>query len=144
MRPFVIPLRGLNTGTHRFEWVVDDGFFAAIDSSLVLGGRGNVVVEAQAPASLSLDMNITGEVKVTCDRCLEPLTLGVAYRGEVAVKSGEGDNDERVLWMAPGDEELDLRQYLYESICLSLPLKWVHEEPAQCNPEMLARIKWEE
>ena len=138
---FLIPVKGLSDGAHRFEMSIDDGFFASIPASLVRGGRLKAVVEAlKGPALLSLGVGIAGEVQVECDRCLEPLTLAVDYRGEASVKTGEGEDDGEVLWVAPGEEELDLRQYLYESICLSLPLSRVHEDPAQCNPQMLARI----
>ena len=40
---------------------------------------------------------------------------------------------------APGDE-IDLKQYIYESIVLSLPYQRVHPE-GECNPEMLERFR---
>jgi uncharacterized metal-binding protein YceD (DUF177 family) len=41
------------------------------------------------------------------------------------------------MWISPSEDILDLTQYIYESIVLSLPYRRVHEEGG-CNPEMLA------
>jgi uncharacterized metal-binding protein YceD (DUF177 family) len=41
------------------------------------------------------------------------------------------------MWISPADDMVDLTQYIYESIVLSLPYSRVHEE-GECNPEMLA------
>jgi uncharacterized metal-binding protein YceD (DUF177 family) len=41
------------------------------------------------------------------------------------------------MWISPSEDMLDLTQYIYESIVLSLPYRRIHEEGG-CNPEMLA------
>jgi uncharacterized metal-binding protein YceD (DUF177 family) len=41
------------------------------------------------------------------------------------------------MWISPADDMVDLTQYIYESIVLSLPYSRVHED-GECNPEMLA------
>ena len=41
------------------------------------------------------------------------------------------------MWISPSEDKVDLTQYIYESIVLSLPYRRVHEE-GKCNPEMLA------
>ena len=45
--------------------------------------------------------------------------------------------DGEVMRISPSEDILDLTQYIYESIVLSLPYSRVHEE-GKCNPEMLA------
>ena len=40
----------------------------------------------------------------------------------------------------PGEDEVDLAQYIYESIVLSLPYQRVHPE-GECDPEMLGRFR---
>ena len=42
--------------------------------------------------------------------------------------------------LLPGEEQVDLAQYIYESIVLSLPYQRVHPE-GECNPEMLERFR---
>ncbi len=48
--------------------------------------------------------------------------------------------DGEVLWLAPGEDEVDLAQYIYESIVLSLPYQRVHPEGG-CDPGMLRRFR---
>ena len=48
--------------------------------------------------------------------------------------------DGEVLWLLPGEDEVDLSQYIYESIVLSLPYQRVHPE-GECDPEMLKRFR---
>jgi uncharacterized metal-binding protein YceD (DUF177 family) len=42
--------------------------------------------------------------------------------------------------MDPTDGELDLTQFLYDYVCINLPLQKVHNE-GECNPEMIAKLK---
>ena len=42
--------------------------------------------------------------------------------------------------MLPGEDRVELAQYIYESIVLSLPYQRVHPE-GECNPEMLERFR---
>lgn len=138
---FTLPFEAMSMGDHRFEMVVDDDFFAAVPHSLVGGGAARVVVEARRThASLTLRVRGAGEVGVECDRCLEPLRLPVAFSGELKVHAGAGEYDGEVLFVERGAERLDLAQYIYESLCLALPVSRAHEDEAQCNPEMLARL----
>ena len=41
------------------------------------------------------------------------------------------------MWISPAEDIVDLTQYIYESIVLSLPYSRVHQD-GECNPEMLA------
>ena len=56
--------------------------------------------------------------------------------------STEG-TDELII-LHPNEHELDLKQYIYESICLSIPYRKVHPEDDQgnsaCNKDMLKEI----
>jgi uncharacterized metal-binding protein YceD (DUF177 family) len=45
--------------------------------------------------------------------------------------------DGEVMWISPAEDYLDLTQYIYESIVLSLPYSRVHAD-GECNPDMLA------
>jgi uncharacterized metal-binding protein YceD (DUF177 family) len=48
------------------------------------------------------------------------------------------------MWVSPAESEINLAQYIYESIVLSLPYSRVHGEDAGgkslCDEEMLARF----
>lgn len=111
---------------------------------MIKEGDAKVSVNAEKGlGGMTLDVTIRGEVRAECDRCLELLSLPVDYSGRLEVRVGEGEYDGDVMWLGQG-EDVDLRQYLYESICLDLPLSIVHGEDADgrslCNPDMLQRF----
>ena len=93
-------------------------------------------------AMLTLDVTVDGSVVVECDRCLEECRIPVHYQGRLLVKFSDEvhEYDGEVMWLLPMEDEIDLKQYIYESIVLSLPYQRVHPE-GQCNPEMMARFR---
>jgi uncharacterized metal-binding protein YceD (DUF177 family) len=72
--------------------------------------------------------------------------LPVNCRERLAVKFSEEEHpfEGDILWINPADAQLDLEQYIYESIVLNLPLSRVHPEDVHgtplCNPAMLERF----
>lgn len=138
-----IAYKGLKNGAHDFAFKVDGALFAAYENAEVQNADCAVMVQLnRSETQLVLDVKIEGEVVVTCDRCLEDCTLPIAYEGELVVKFSdeEQEYDGEVLWLYPGDAEVDLTQYIYESIILALPYQRVHAEGG-CNPEMLERFR---
>lgn len=91
---------------------------------------------------LTADVRITGHVVVACDRCLEDCRIPIDFEGQLLVKFSDEprEYDGEVLWLLPGEDEVDLSQYIYESIVLSLPYQRVHPE-GECDPEMLKRFR---
>jgi uncharacterized metal-binding protein YceD (DUF177 family) len=71
----------------------------------------------------------------------------VEYNGKVAVRFSEEEleNDDEIIWLNPGDDVLDLEQYLRESVVLCLPYQRVHPCDIHgnplCNPAMLERFR---
>ena len=91
---------------------------------------------------LDVVCEIGGFVVVECDRCLEDLTLKVDIEPHLTVGFGTvdvdetGEVDDDVLVIDRSESELSLDQFVYDYICLSLPIVKVHPE-GKCNPEML-------
>lgn len=135
-------------GAHHFEYTVDDDFFAAFEGSEISRGDVDVQVDVQKqPSLLTLDFRMQGDVEVACDRCLGEFRMPVAYEGSLQVKFAEDapESDGEILWLHPVEGEVNLAQYIYESIVLSLPYQRVHPldtngEPT-CDPEMLKRFR---
>ncbi len=142
-RDYTIPIKGLSTGRHDFNFTIDHAFFDEfgnsdiMDASLVV----EVVLEREI-AWMRIESDIKGEVGVECDRCLEEVKLPLETKASLLVKfvrsEGETDDDE-VITLDPNESELDLRQFFYDYICLALPLQKVHNE-GDCDPEMIARL----
>lgn len=72
--------------------------------------------------SAEVKCTIEGSVVVMCDRCLEDLRLPVSTGFEL------GD-DEIDL-----GADIDLRQDVYDFVCISLPMQRVHPD-GECNGE---------
>lgn len=138
---FSIDYMSLSSGLHTFDFEVDDTLFGEMESNEIKGG--NCKVHACVNCSdTKLDVNvvISGSVVVECDRCLEDCNIPIDYSGVLNVRFSETEHDYDgfQMWIAPGDR-LSLKQYIYESIVVSLPYRRVHAE-GECNPEMMARF----
>lgn len=148
LRKYSIPYKSLETGTHHFDFKVDDRFFEAFDGSEIHRGNADVRVTLdKQPHMLTLRFDIRGEAGVECDRCLGEFMMPVRYDGTLHVRfsATEKESDGEVMWLSPAETELDLAQYIYESICLSLPYQRVHPDDANgrstCDPDMLSRFR---
>ncbi len=140
---YTIAYKGLKPGVHRFDFEVDDALFQYFESPDIKSGHCAVTVDLRrAETMLECDVEISGRVTVECDRCLEDCEIPVEYAGRLVVKFAEEirEYDGEVLWLSPAESEVDLAQYIYESIVLSLPYQRVHPE-GECNPEMLERFR---
>ena len=138
---YSIAYKGLKNGHHEFDFKVDDEFFAAMESTDIKGGDCDVhVTMERSETMLELGFAIEGYAVCECDRCLEDCNIPVEFSGLLTVRFSElqHDYDGDVMWIAKGDQ-LSLKQYIYESIVISLPYRRVHEEGG-CNPEMVARF----
>ena len=93
----------------------------------ILGANLDVEVVADRKGhKVEADLHVEGTITVACDRCLEPLTLPVS--------AGYHPSSEEELVPTEDGDGLDLSQAVYDTACLSLPLKRVHPL-GECNPD---------
>ncbi len=141
-KQYSVAYKGLKNSSFDFVFEVDDALFVAYESKEIMGGNCRVETTMfKSDSQLDFDFTITGEVTCECDRCLEPCQVPIDYEGHLIVRisNEEGEYDGEVMWLNPAENEVDLTQYIYESIVLSLPYQRVHPE-GECNPDMLARF----
>ena len=69
-------------------------------------------------------------MNVNCDVSDEPFDLPINGELFLVVKFGEeyNDDDEELLILPHGEHQLEIAQYLYELIVLSIPAKRVHPD----------------
>lgn len=140
---YSIAFKGLKNGRHEFRFAVDKSLFEEYESTEIKDGACEVVVEMdRSETQLMLEISISGYVVVACDRCLEDCRIPIDFAGVLPVKFSDEPHeyDGEVIWLLPGEDRVDLKQYVYESIVLSLPYQRVHPE-GECNPEMLERFR---
>ena len=133
---YTIDLKRLKIGTHEFEVTLDDGFFKELEKTEVLGGK----VEAKIVLNLReedywLTIAVHGTVFVTCDRCLDPMSL------EIDASETSSPNDEMSANESLNDEPrasndvLDLTWLAYEIVSINIPVVHCHQA-GECNKQM--------
>ncbi|MFI3331012.1 MAG: YceD family protein [Rikenellaceae bacterium] len=147
MKDILLPYKSLTSDTQRFEISVGQEFFDALSGTELLSGDLKLVVLAQKiSAGVKLDVNLKGEVCVECDRCLESCPINIEFEGKLTAREGETSEeyDEDTMWISAADSEIDLTQYIYESIVLALPYQRVHGQDENgnllCDSEMLSKF----
>lgn len=142
-KTYSIAYKGLKNGPHDFDFKVGRELFEAFSATEIRDGDCDVRVHLdRAETQLTLDVTITGYVVVECDRCLEDCHVPVDFTGRLLVKFSDEirEYDGELMWLSPVESEVELAQYIYESIVLALPYQRVHPE-GECNPEMLEKFR---
>lgn len=146
-RLYTIPLKGLQQGHHTFRFEVDNEYFENFEESEIKEGSLAVVAEVEKRSShLELEIVISGQVKLCCDRCLDMFYFPLECRNSIIVKNGPGhdESDPDLIILALNEQELDLKQYIYEFIYLALPIRRVHppgsDGKSTCDPEMIRKL----
>ncbi len=145
---YIIPFKGLKDGDHDFQFDFDQKFF---DEHEVLEADGGdlkaVVYLNKKPNMLSLEVNIKGKIHIQCHRCLEYYDHPLRSRSDLIVKFGDNtaDSNDEIWILHPSEYEINLEQYFFECIGLSLPIQRIHPDDEQdrpgCNPDMLNRLE---
>ena len=141
---FIIGVKGLSQGRHTFRFHVDKTLFESFGNSQILDADIDVTIELDKEGRRMLLTDCSkGYVVVECDRCLDELRLPVSLKTDVEVifaEQGAAEESDEYLVVDPSDGELDVTQFVYDYICINLPLRKVHEE-GKCNRQMLEKLQ---
>ncbi len=142
LEQFKINLKGLKEATTTFSFTLDNDYFDAIEATEVKGGALSAKLSVNKVASIfELDFQIVGDAIVTCDLCLDDMSIPVDTRQKVVVRMGpENAEDGDTIIVAEDEGVIDVSWLIYEFIALSLPTRHVHAD-GQCNPDMLMRLQ---
>jgi len=129
LKEFTIQFVGLKVGKHYFDYQIDKKFFEYFnfedfnDSNI----KTEVVLDKKSTL-LEFEFRISGTVNVNCDLSNEPYDQELGGSLKLVVKFGQEFNDENedILIIPHGAYELNIEQYIYELIVLSVPSKLVH------------------
>jgi uncharacterized metal-binding protein YceD (DUF177 family) len=145
---FSIPISGLKEGHYSFDFEINTKFFDLFEESEIKEGDLTAVAEIEKRSSLiEMEIKISGTVRVCCDRCLEIFDQKIECENELLVKFGsEKDASDPEIITIPRDEQaLDVKQFIYESIYLALPIQRIHPDDTEgnstCDPGMLRKLK---
>lgn len=158
-REFEIAFVGLKPGVHEFQYDIDDSFFEEFQQQDFKNCRAHVKVLLDKKGSfMQLRFEIGGTLEVICDRCSNNLPLDLWDEFVVTVKLAENpeqmneeEDDPDMYYIANSESHLDVANWIYEFINLSIPMQKVCEfekmDGPYCNPdvkEMLQKLEPEE
>lgn len=108
---------------------MDDRFFEQYGRETVKHGKlTSVVTLDKHETFIEATFSINGTVQLVCDRSLEEFDYPVDLTEHMVFKYGEETREvsEDVTIIEHNTQTLDMGQYLYEYIVLSLPMKKLH------------------
>ena len=128
-KEYNIPFSGLKQGKHRFEYRIENKFFESFGYDDFNGADvALTVILNKTSTILELDFDAIGLVNVNCDITSEPYDQPIAASLELVVKFGDvfNDDDDEILIIPHGEHQVNIAQYVYEMLVLSVPQKRVH------------------
>ena len=145
---YIIPVSGLKEGWNYFDFEINKEFFEQFEESEVKEGKLTAAVEVDKRIShIDLVIKIQGVVSISCDRCLGIFSLPVDCTNRLMVKLGKvrDEYDPDIITIPAEEQDLDMKQYLYEYILLALPIKRIHSDDddgnSTCDPGMLEKLQ---
>jgi uncharacterized metal-binding protein YceD (DUF177 family) len=128
-KQYLIPFVGLKLGKHHFEYQISNAFFEIFDYDEFENSdiKVDVVLEKKS-TMLELIFKQQGTVNVPCDLTSEDFDLPIEGEMKLIVRFGDvyNSDNEELLILPFGEFEIDISQYIYEMIVLSVPLRRVH------------------
>ena len=151
LRQYDIHFVGLKNGEHPFSYKIDEKFFQLFHESLFKKGNCDVQLKFEKETShFVLDFNIEGKVEVECDRCTADMQYPIFNEFKLYVKFEDQRNNEdseendEVLYIARADSKINVAQFIYEYISLSVPMvrncDFLEEKYKNCNQEVLKEL----
>lgn len=141
LKEYTIPFAGLKIGEHLFDFEITNTFFEHFGytefNSVKI--KLNVVLEKKTTL-LDITLHFDGFVGVNCDTTNEPFDQKILEEYHFVVKFGKEYNDDidDLLILPYGNHEVNIQQYVYESIVLSLPSRRIH--PGIANGTLKSEI----
>ncbi len=129
MEPYRVNIAGLSHKIHQFEYEIGEGFFDRYGKNLISSGTFSVKVSIDKRETfLNVEFDIKGIARLICDRSLDPFDFPVEEKNKVVFKFGEEDQEisDEIVIIHRDTVSLELGQYIYEFICLAIPMKKLH------------------
>ena len=129
LEKYNIDIFKLNNGKHEYDFEVGDAFFEEFENSLVDEGKVNVhLCLDKRETFIEAVFKFSGSVVLTCDRSLELFDFPLQEKGKLIFKYGdeEMEVDDEISIITKSTQRINIAQYIYDTICLSIPYKKLH------------------
>ena len=129
-------------GTHTFEYRLGKEFFAEMESSDILDADLDVALTVVHKSDVyDMTFDITGDITLECDRCLDEMQQPIDVEYHIVVKYGEEycDDSDDVIEIPENENYFNVASLIYDTVSLEIPIMHVHPE-GECNQEMDAML----
>ncbi len=119
----------LSNRSHQYSFDFDDSFFDMFEGSFVTKGKGKADLELlKSDTFIELKFKIVGNVELVCDRSLEPFGFQLDIKNKLLLKFGDDweEISDEILMMPRNEQTINVSQYIYEFIGVSIPMKKLH------------------
>ena len=152
-REFEIAFVGLKPGIHEFNYLIDERFFETFQQQDFHHCKANIKLSLDRKSSfMLLKFEIGGVLEVTCDRCNSNLPFDLWDEFNITVKMvenpefmNENEEDPDMYYIAQGESHIDVANWIFEFINLSLPMQKACEyekmDGPHCNTTAMDVLK---
>lgn len=152
-REFEIAFVGLKPGIHEYAYEIQDKFFVDFQQQDFRNCKAEVKLQLDKKNGfLLLKFEIGGTLEVICDRCNNFLPLNLWDEFNIIVKMvdnpeqmNEQEDDPDVYYISHGESHLDVANWIYEFINLSIPMhktcSFEKMDGPHCNPSAMDVLK---
>jgi len=143
---FILKFAGLKDGKHKFEYEADNSFFKTYNYREFNDANINFNIDFIKKSTV-LELQIIGDgvVNINCTLSNEPFDYNLKTRFKLIVKFGEyyDDSNDELLILPQGSHSINLDQFLYEMVVLSMPIRNVHPgvEDGSIKSDVINRLK---
>ncbi len=148
-REFEIAWQGLKPGPHTYVYDIDDRFMKEreVSEDFTNWNARITLVFDKHENFFMLKFDVDGKVTVPCDRCGDNFELRLWDEFNLVIKLTGGDEGEKpededdVVFIPRSETVIDISNWLYEFLMLSVPLQHIHADKEDgspgCNEEAL-------
>ena len=146
LKAYDIQFVGLKLGKHIYDYEINQTFFEyfEFDEFNTINVNLNIRLEKKTTL-LELNFSGNGSVNINCDVSNEPYDQLINFNFNLVVKFGQEYNNENdsILIIPHGSYKINIAQYIYELIVLSIPQKRIHPgvEDGTLNSEILRKLE---
>jgi uncharacterized metal-binding protein YceD (DUF177 family) len=150
LRQFDIAFVGLKPGVHTFQYQITDSFFENYGPQDFNNCNATVKLLLDKKSNFFLlKFEIGGTVTVNCDRCGQPFELQLWDDFDQVVKMVDNpeeinnEEDADVSYISKTESHLNVAEWIYEFINLSIPMQRIHPEKdgaSGCDPKVLEML----
>lgn len=146
-REYEIAWQGLKPGPHTLVYDIDDRFMHEHGDDSFSNWAAQVkLIFDKHEGFFMLHFDIGGKVTVQCDRCGDDFELSLWDEFNLVIKltsdePADTDEEDDVVFIPRSETVIDLSNWIYEFVMLSVPLQKIHPDKADgkagCNPQAL-------